>query len=99
MASLSYDDYVNNAVADVSVISALDQPIQSGTTYVTGSENHVLSTQFPSIPTGITVTENHSNLVNAPNRLVFESLWIPLLIIGSYILVHTDYAVLSGVKQ
>lgn len=93
LAYISYGDY-----ADSESIKNLN--LVSSTTYTTVSDGNAgLSTGLPSIPTSITVTEYLSNSIDPSSRIIFEAMWIPLLILGSYILVHSDYAVITGGRQ
>ena len=93
LAYISYGDY-----ADKESVKNLN--LVSSTTYATISDdNPGLSAGLSSIPTDITVTEYLSNSVDPSSRVIFEAMWIPLLIIGSYILVHSDYAVITGGRQ
>ena len=71
---------------------------QTSTTYVVGTHGSTdLLLNGPlSIPSKIEV-KDYSYYDGMPDRIIFQALWIPMLILGSYILVHSDLAVL--VKQ
>ena len=70
---------------------------QTSTIYVVGTHStDILSNGLLSIPSKIEV-KDYSYYDGMPDRIIFQALWIPMLILGSYILVHSDLAVL--VKQ
>jgi hypothetical protein len=96
---LSYIQYYahisNEFVKDGDVISPIQSP--SGTTYYVLSKDDASATFFPSIPSGIVVTDHIPNLVSSQN-LIFEILWSPLLIMGSYILIHANFVIVEAKK-
>ena len=71
---------------------------QTSTTYVVGTQNSndVFSNGLLSFPSKIQI-KDYSYYDVISDRMILQTLWIPLLILGSYILVHSDLTVL--VKQ
>jgi hypothetical protein len=71
---------------------------QIGTTYVVGTPSsvNVVSNGLLSMPSKIEI-HDYSYFYGMPDRIIPQALWIPMLILGSYILVHSDLTVL--VKQ
>lgn len=70
---------------------------QTSTTYVVGTQGSTdISNVFLSIPSKIEIRD-YSYYDGMPDRIILQTLWIPMLILGSYILVHSDLTVL--VKQ
>jgi hypothetical protein len=62
----------------------------------TPSSGNVVSNGLLSIPSKIEI-HDYSYYDGMPDRIISQALWIPMLILGSYILVHSDLSVL--VKQ
>lgn len=62
----------------------------------THDSTNIFSNGFLSIPLKIEV-KDYSYHDGMPDRIILQALWIPMLILGSYILVHSDLTVL--VKQ
>jgi hypothetical protein len=96
---LSYIQYYahisNEFVKDGDVISPIKS--SSSTTYYVLSKDDASTAFFPSIPAGIVVTDHITNLVNSSN-LIFEIVWSPLLIMGSYILIHANFVITEAKK-
>lgn len=97
---LSYIQYYahisNEFVKDGDVISPIKS--SSDTTYYVLSKDYMYTTFLPSIPAGVAVTDHIPNLVNSSN-LIFEIVWSPLLIMGSYILIHSNFVIVEAKKQ
>ena len=89
LAYVSYDNYTGSE-------SVKNLDLVSSTTYTAMPDGN---TGLSSVPMGITVTEYLSNSIDPSSRVIFEAMWIPLLILGSYILVHSDYAIITGGRQ
>ena len=95
---LYYSDYVEQHTTKDGNISTKFVTPKDVTVYEVTNKDISPNTMI--LPSQISIIDDYSDKKNNILSLddLFRVLWIPMLIIGSYILVHSDKAVLSRVR-
>ena len=93
---LSYLDYVAEHKLNDGMAEKLRLSKGQSTTYVVETKGGIFPNSLASMPSRIEISD-YSYYGEMPDRIILQTLWIPMLILGSYILVHNDLTVL--VKQ
>jgi hypothetical protein len=95
---LSYLDYVVENKPSDGTAEKLRLSKEQSTTYVVETKDgiSIFPNSLASMPSRIEISD-YSYYGEMPDRIILQTLWIPMLILGSYILVHSDLNVL--VKQ
>ena len=98
VGSLYYSDYMAEHTAKDGNISTRFATPKDVTVYEITNKDMLPNTMI--LPSQISIIDDYSDKKNNILSLddLFRILWIPLLIIGSYILVHNDKGIISRVE-